>query len=71
MKSLDSNSPLAITKSLTKRRLKLVDKARRVFNFRNVWTMKGFVYSRFQRQRHYIGDLSDISKIRLGPSKQA
>ena len=67
LKSLDSNSQLAITES----RLKLVDEARRVFDFRNVWTMKGFVYCRFQGQRHYIDDFSDISRIRLGPTKQA
>ena len=48
LKSLDSNSRLAITESLTKRRLDLVDEARRVFDFKNVWTMKGFVYCRFQ-----------------------
>ena len=71
LKSLDSNSRLAITESLTKRRLKLVDEARHVFDFKNVWTMKGFVYCRFQGQRHYIDDFSDISRIRLGPTKQA
>ena len=47
LKSADSNSRLAITESLTKRRHKLVEKARRAFEFRNVWTMKGLVYCRF------------------------
>ena len=70
LKFLDSNSRLAITESLTERRLKLVDEARHVFDFRNVWIMKGFVYCRFQGQRHYIDDFSDISRIRLGPTKQ-
>ena len=41
LKSADSNSRLAITEPLTKRRLKLVEEARRAFEFRNVWTMKG------------------------------
>ena len=71
LKSLDSNSRLAITESLAKRRLKLVDEARRVFDFRSVWTMKGFVCCRFQGQRHYIDDFSDISRIKLGSTKQA
>ena len=71
LKSLDTYSRLAITESLTTRRLKLVDEARHVFDFRNVWTMKGFMYCRFQGQRHYIDDLSDISRIRLGPTMQA
>ena len=46
LKSADSNSRLAITESLTKRRLKLVKEAGRAFEFRNVWTMKGLVYCR-------------------------
>ena len=71
LKSLDSNSRLAITESLTKRRHKLVDEARRVFDFGNVWTTKGFVYCRFQGQRHCIDDFCDIFRIRLGPTKQA
>ena len=69
MKSADSNSRLAITESLTKRRLVLVEEARRAFEFRNVWTMKGLVYCRFQGQRHYIDDFSDIPRIRLGSNK--
>ena len=66
LKSADSNLRLAITESLAKRRLKLVEEARRAFEFRNVWIMKGLVYCRFQRQRHYIDDFSDIPRIRLG-----
>ena len=69
LKSLDSNLRLAVTESLTKKRLKLVEEARRVFEFKNVWTMKGLVYCRFQGRRHYIDDFSDISRIRLGPTK--
>ena len=66
LKSADSNSRLAITESLTKRGLMLVEEARREFEFKNVWTMKGLVYCRFQGQRHYIDDFSDIPRIRLG-----
>ena len=66
-----SNHTFFITFFHYKRRLKLVDEARHVFDFKNVWTMKGFVYCRFQGQRHYIDDFSDISRIRLGPTKQA
>ena len=40
LKSLNSNSRLAITESLTIRRLKLVDEARSVFDFRNVRTRR-------------------------------
>ena len=34
----ESNPRLAITESLTKRRLRLVEEARKIFEFRNVWT---------------------------------
>ena len=39
----ESNPKLAITESLTKRRLRLVEEARKIFEFRNVWTQKGLV----------------------------
>ena len=68
LNSADSKSRLAITESLTKRRLRLVEEARRAFEFRNLWIMKGLVYCRFQGQRHHIDDFSDITKFRLGSS---
>ena len=55
---------LAITESLTKRRLGLVDEARKVFRFENVWTMKGEVFVKFKRQKHHMKDFPDIERIR-------
>ena len=44
-----SNGPkLSITESLTKKRLKIVEEARKVFGFGNVWSMKGIVYCSFK-----------------------
>ena len=61
-----SNGPkLSITESLTKKRLKIVEEARKVFGFGNVWSMKGIVYSSFKGKKQAIIKLSDISKIRF------
>ena len=70
LKSLDSNSWLAITESLTKRRLKLLMKLDVFLSSKMFGTMKALVYCRFQGQRHYIDDFSDISRVRLGSTKQ-
>ena len=61
----ESNPRLAIIESLTKRRLRLVEEARKIFEFRNVRTQKGLVYCEFMGQRHYIDDFSDIPRIRF------
>ena len=61
-----SNEPkLSITESLTKKRLKIVEEARKVFGFGNVWSMKGIVYCSFKDKKQAIIKLSDISKIRF------
>ena len=60
------NGPkLSITESLTKKRLKIVEVARKVFGFGNVWSMKGIVYCSFKGKKQAIIKLSDISKIRF------
>ena len=56
---------LAITESLTKRRLKLVDEARKVFRFENVWTMKSEVFVKFKGQKYHVNDFPDIERIRF------
>ena len=61
-----SNGPkLSITESLTKKRLKIVEEARKVFGFGNDWSMKGIVYCLFKGKKQAIIKLSDISKIRF------
>ena len=60
------NGPkLSITESLTKKRLKIVEEARKVFGFGNVWSMKDIVYCSFKGKKQAIIKLSDISKIRF------
>ena len=56
---------LSITESLTKRRLRLVEEARKVFQFNHVWTTKGIVHCSFKGKIHKIFDSSDIAKIRF------
>ena len=65
LKSTDPNVKLLITESLTKRRLRLVEEARKVFQFRNMWTPNGTVYCSFKKHKHVIDDFSDIEKIRF------
>ena len=65
----ESNPRLAIAESLTKRQLRLVEEARKIFEFRNVWTQKSLVYCEFMGQRHYIDDFSDIPRIRFPGNK--
>ena len=55
---------LSMTESLTKRRLKIVEEARKYFDFENVWTQKGNVYCSFKGKKHAIYHLSDIHRIR-------
>ena len=56
---------LSITESLTIRRLKLLEEARSVFKFKNVWTTKGEVFVNFRGKKHHIFDFHDIEKIRF------
>lgn len=65
LKSADPAVKLSITESLTKRRLRLVDEARKFFKFRNVWTLNGTVYCFFKNKKHAIHDFCDINKIRF------
>ena len=61
-----SNGPkLSITESLTKKRLRIVKEARRVFGFGNVWSMKGIVYCLYKGKKQAINKLSDNIKIRF------
>lgn len=60
-----STQKLSITESLTKRRLRLVEAAREVFLFNNVWTMNGNVYCKFNGQKHLIDDFCDVRRIRF------
>ena len=69
LKSSDPHEKLSITESLTQRRLKLIEEARKVFQFRNVWTVNGSVYCFFDGKKHLIDDFNDISKIRF-PQRQ-
>ena len=64
-KSIDPKVKLSITESLTKRRLTLVEEARKVFQFKNIWTLNGMVYCSFKKRKNVIDDFSDIEKIRF------
>ena len=56
---------LSITESLTKRRLRLVEDAKKIFGFKNVWTLKGDVFCFFENKRHYLDDFGDIERVRF------
>lgn len=60
-----SSNTLSITESLTKRRLRLLESARKVFQFQNVWTLNGSIFCKFNGRKHFIDDFGDIQKIRL------
>ena len=65
LKSTDPKVKLSITESLTKRRLRLVEEAKKVFQLRNVWTLNDTVYCSLKKHKHVIDDFSDIEKIRF------
>ena len=48
----NNTEKLTITEALTKRCLRLVEEAKRVFGFENVGTFKGRVYCKFQGRRN-------------------
>ena len=52
-----------ITESLTKRRLKILEEAKKVFEFKNIWSLKGDIYCNCARQKYRINDVDDIDKI--------
>ena len=61
----DLGRKLSITESLTKRRLRLLEEARKVFLFNNVWTNNGNIYCKFAGHKHLVDDFNDINKIRF------
>ena len=65
LKSTDPKVKLSIIDSPTKRRLRLIEKVRKVFEFRNVWTLNGTVYCLFKKHKNVIDDFCDIEKIRF------
>ena len=64
LKAFDGTK-FSITELLTKKILKIVQEARKVFGFGNVWTLKDIIYCSYQSKKHPINKLSDISKIRF------
>ena len=58
-----SGPKYSIIESLTKRRLKILEEARKVFEFKNVWSIKGDIYCNFARRKYRIDDIDDIDKI--------
>ena len=58
-----SGPKYSITESLTKRRLKILEEARKVFEFRNAWSLKGDIYCNFARHKYRIDYVDDIDKI--------
>ena len=66
----ESDPKLALTESLTKRRLRLVEQTRESFGFKNVWTLKGSVFCKFMERKHHIDDFCDINTIRFPDSSK-
>ena len=66
----ESDPKLALTESLTKRRLRLVEQTRESFGFKNVWTLKGSVFCKFMGRKHLIDDFCDINRIRFPDSSK-
>ena len=58
-----SGPKYSITESLSKRRPKILEGARKVFEFNNVWSLKGDNYCNFARRKYRIDDVDDIDKI--------
>lgn len=58
------NSGMVITESLTRRRLHLLQDARKAFEGFQVWTMKGEIFVFFNNKKQVINDFSDIKRIR-------
>jgi len=54
---------LAITESLTRRRLELLRRSKLAFGIRHVWTLNGNVNCNFKGKRYVINDFSDIDKL--------
>ena len=65
------NTGLVITESLTKRRLKLLEAARKAFGVRSTWTMRGEIFVFYNNKRLLINDFIDINKIKNLPTYAA
>ena len=62
-KKVLAGTGMAITESLTKRRLRLVDEARKIVGFKMVWTMKGVVYAMSNGRRQVISSIKDVGSL--------
>ena len=60
-----------ITESLTKRRLKLLEAARKAFGVLSTWTMRGEIFVFYNNKRLLINDFIDINKIKNLPTYAA
>jgi len=58
-----SGPKYAITESLTKRRIKLLEEAKNVFGFNKVWTFKGKVFCYAGSEKHEITTFDDIHRL--------
>ena len=67
-KRLLKGSSVIITESLTRRRLKLLEKVRAEFDQCPVWTLKGEVFVLFNNKKIRINDFSDIPKTKANRS---
>nr|XP_018670521.1 uncharacterized protein LOC108950143 isoform X2 [Ciona intestinalis] len=54
---------MAMTESLTSRRLQIVEKAKASFGFRNVWTANGTIYVTHNNKRQVIQNFNGIDKL--------
>ena len=58
-------SGLAITESLTKRRLHLMNEAKSSFGKQHVWSMNGQIFVNINNARYCIKHRNDINKLKL------
>ena len=54
---------LAVTESLTGRRLELLRRAKHAFGKKHVWTLNGNIHCSFKGKRYVLYDFSDIDKL--------
>jgi len=56
---------LAITESLTSKRLRLLEIVRDNFGFKSTSTLDGNIFIYIKNKRYYVNNLSDIPKLKL------
>ena len=61
----DIGPKLSITETLTKRRLRLLENARQIFGYKNVWSSKGEIYCFFNNKKQHIINFDGIDRIRF------